>query len=189
MYNTVLFIHLLAVVGAFFGMGVMLNSLVQLRTANSVGDALRCSSLAGAAAKFMPLATLVLLATGAYMTQTHWAWSIPWVYLSIAGLLIVTFVGAVVLGSRERALHGALTSATGQGLDENLAAQLRAPFLVIGSGLNAGLVCAVMFVMVNKPGVIWGIVSLVIGSAAGAGIFAIAARPRAKAVLIEAPAE
>lgn len=185
MYNTVLYIHLLAVVGAFLGMGVMLNSIIQLRTANVVNDALRCSTLGAKAARFMPVATVLLLATGGYMTQDRWSWSAPWVYLSIVGLLLVTVIGAGVLGSRERALHAALTNAAGGTIDSKLAGQLRAPFCVTVSGFNAGLVCAVMFVMVNKPDLIAGIVALSAGAVLGASIFAIASRPRAKAAAAE----
>jgi Predicted integral membrane protein (DUF2269) len=186
MYNTVLYVHFLAVVGAFLGMGVMLNSIIQLRSATVVNEALRCSALAGKAARFMPVATLLLLATGAYMTQDRWSWSTPWVFLSVIGLLVTTFVGAGVLGSRERALHVALERAAGSGIDANLAAQLRAPVLLTGSGFNAGLVCAVMFVMVGKPELLGGVSALVIGALAGASVFAIASRPRQKTAPAEA---
>jgi hypothetical protein len=185
MYNTVLYVHLLAVVGAFFAMGVMLNSIVQMRSAGSVKDALRSSALAGKAARFMPLVTVLLLTTGAYMTQDRWAWTTPWVVLAIVGLVVTTFVGAGVLGSRERALHVALVRAADGELDSKVAAQLRAPILVTGSGFNAGVVCAVMFVMVNKPDAIGGVAALVIGAVAGVSIFAIASRPRENAALAE----
>jgi hypothetical protein len=183
MYNTVLYIHLLAVVGAFFGMGLMLNSLIQVRSSVRISEALRCIALSANAAKIMPLATLLLLATGAYMTQDRWTWRTPWIVLSIIGLLLVTFFGAGVLGSRERAAHSALQRAGGDVLEAEVAAQLRTPFLVVGSGFNAGVVCAVMFVMVDKPGLFGSVAALVIGAVAGAGIFAIASRPRANVVM------
>jgi hypothetical protein len=89
------------------------------------------------------------------------------------------------LGSRERALHAALANAPSDSIDGNLAAQLRAPILITGSGFNAGLVCAVMFVMVSKPDLAGGILALVIGCIAGVSIFAFASRAREKSALAE----
>lgn len=176
MYSTALYVHLLAVAGAFFCMGMMLICMLQMRAAARVSDALRLASVTANAAKMMPLATLLLLLTGGYMAQDRWSWSAAWVDLSVAGLLVVTFFGAIVLGSRERGLHKALTAAQSENLDGALEAQVRSPFLVSGSGLNAGLVCAVMYVMVTKPDWAGGIVALALGAIAGYAVSSLAAR-------------
>lgn len=176
MYSTALYVHLLAVAGAFFGMGMMLSSLVQARGATRVSEALRFCDNAAKASKIMPLASVLLLLTGGYMAQNRWNWSLAWVDLSIVGLLLVTFFGAGVLGSRERSLHKALERAQAENLDAKLETLVRSPFLVTGSGMNAGLVCAVMFVMVAKPGWTGGIVAMLLGILAGYAVFSAAAR-------------
>lgn len=176
MYSTALYIHLLAVTGAFLCMGMMLNSMILVRAASRVSEAARFASVTAAASKIMPIATLLLLVTGGYMAQDRWSWSASWVDLSIAGLLIVTAFGAGVMGSRERGLHKALAGAASETLDGALEAQVRSPFLIAGSGLNAGLVCAVMYVMVAKPDWGGGIIALLLGAIAGYGVFSMAAR-------------
>jgi len=175
-YSTALYVHLLAVAGAFFCMGMMLVSMLQVHAATRVSDALRFAATTEKTAKIMPLATVLLLLTGGYMAHDRWSWSAAWVDLSLAGLLIVTFFGAGVLGSRERGLHKALSAAQSENLDGALEAQVRSPFLVAGSGLNAGLVCAVMYVMVAKPDWAGGIVALVLGAIAGYAVFSSTAR-------------
>lgn len=176
MYSTALYVHLLAVGGAFFCMGMMLTSMLQVHAASRVSEALRFATVTANTAKIMPLATVLLLLTGGYMAHDRWSWSAAWVDLSLAGLLIVTFFGAGVLGSGERRLHKALSSAQSENLDGALEAQVRSPFLVAGSGLNAGLVCAVMYVMVAKPDWTGGIVALALGAIAGYAVFSLAAR-------------
>ena len=176
MYSTALYVHLLAVGGAFLGMGMMLVSTIQLRAASRVSEAERCAAVTANASKVMPLATLLLLVTGGYMAQNRWSWSASWVDLSIAGLLIVTVFGAGVMGSRERGLHKALAQAPSETLEGSLEALVRSPFLIAGSGFNAGLVCAVMYVMVMKPDWTGGIIALLLGAVAGYGVFSLAAR-------------
>lgn len=189
MYNVVLFIHLLTVAAAFFAMGIMLNSIIQLRSIHRIGEAQRCAGIVGNASKIMPLATLLLLLTGGYMTHDRWAWSMAWVALSVIGLLLVTFVGAGIMGPRERALHKVLSQASSEVLDDAVVSQLRAPLFLTGSGFNVGLVCAVMFVMVTKPEWLGGIVALIIGGVAGVAVFGLAARPRMNAAVLKAEAK
>jgi hypothetical protein len=168
MYEIVLFVHLLTIGAAFLAMGMMLFALLQLRGAQTVADALRAALSAGSVEKIMPVATLLLFASGAYMTHDRWKWTTPWIDVSIAGLLIVTVIGAGALGSRQRALHAALEAAHGTAINAALAARIGDPFLLAASGCNIGLVAGVMYVMVTKPPLVAGIAALLMGAAIGA---------------------
>lgn len=144
MYATIVFLHLCAVAGAFFASGVMLNAA--LRGAD-----------AGHVEKLMPLFTLVLLATGGWMTHARWTWSTPWVDTGIAGLLVMTIFGGAVLGS----------------------GKLAGRSLIAGQGLNVGLALGIMFLMITKPPLAGSIAAAVLGGAIGAAAFALLARPQA----------
>src|SRR5579884_530896 len=161
MYELVLFVHLLTIGAAFLAIGMMLYAVFQLRSAGTVAQALQAVTASAKVEKIMPIATILLLATGGYMTQNRWTWATPWVDVSIAGLLLITAIGAGALGSRQRALHSALEQAKATALDDALAARLHDPFLVVASGLNIGLVAGVMYVMVMKPSLAVAIAALV----------------------------
>lgn len=161
MYEVVLFIHLLTIGAAFLAMGMMLFATFQLRSARTVPAALEALTSSSRIEKIMPAATVVLLLTGGYMTHDRWTWSTPWIDVSIAGLLLITAIGAGALGSRQHSLHTALEKASV--LDSNLCARLCDPFCVVGSGLNIGLVAGVMLVMVTKPSLWLGIADVIIG--------------------------
>lgn len=146
MYAFVLFLHLCALTGAFFAMGLMVSAAVRGQDAHNIE-------------KLMPIVTVVLLATGAYMTHDRWTWTTPWIDAGIAGLLAITIFGGAVLGS----------------------GKLRGPQVLVGQGLNMGLVLGVMFLMIVKPGIAGSIGALVAGGLAGAAGFALAGRARAAA--------
>lgn len=178
MYEIVLFLHLLTIGIAFLAIGMMLLAVLQLRNAETVSDALRAIAASASVEKVMPLATVLLLLTGGYLTQVRWTWTTPWVDVAIAGLLLITFIGAVGLGSRARALHAELEAARGNAIDATLSARVHDPFLMVGSGLNVGLVAGVMYVMVLKPALFPAIAALLIGGAVGAAVFGMLAQPK-----------
>ena len=168
MYDVVLFLHILTIAAAFFVIGIMVSALMRLRRVPDVASAFSAASTAAAAGKIMPLATVSLLLTGAYMTHARWSWTAPWIDVSIAGLLLVTVMGAGVIGGRERALHRELHAAGNGPVDAATAVRLCDPMLVAGTIAEVGLVCAVMFVMVVKPSLVGAIGVLVAGAACGA---------------------
>ncbi len=168
MYDLVLFVHISTIAAAFFVIGIIVSALIRLRGVRDGASALSAASTAAAAGKIMPLATVSLLLTGAYMTHARWSWTTPWIDVSIAGLLIVTAMGAGVIGSRERALHCALHAAGNGPIDAATTVRMCDPMLVAGTMINVGLVCAVMFVMVVKPSLVVAIVVVGAGAACGA---------------------
>ena len=177
MYQLVLFLHLLTIAIAFFAMGTMISSVLRLRAATDVASARAAALAASGVEKVMPVATVLLLLTGAYLTQTRWTWTTPWIDVSIAGLLIVTVFGAGALGGRQRALDRVLTRASA--LDAATTRLVLDPFLLVGGVADMGLVAGVMFVMVVKPPLFAGIAALIVGAACGAFAGASAIRPAA----------
>lgn len=177
-YQFVLYLHLLTVVAAVLLIGLMLGSLMRTRSARTVADAQTAVRFTSAAAKGMPVVALILLLTGGYMTQRAWTWATPWIDVSIAGLVLLMAVGGGLLGSRERGLEAALSSAPGPNVDDALAARLRDPLMPIGNGIIIGLIAGVMFVMTMKPTLWIGIAALLVGAAAGAFVATPAARSK-----------
>lgn len=146
MYSLVLFLHLCALTAAFFAMGVMVSAAVRGADAHNTE-------------KSMPIITIALLATGAYMTHERWTWTTPWIDVGIAGLLAITIFGGAVLGS----------------------GKLRGAQLLIGQGFNMGLALGVMFLMIAKPPLAGSIGALLAGGVAGAAGFSLIGRTRAPA--------
>jgi hypothetical protein len=162
LYDVVLFLHILTVAIAFFLIGIAVHATLRCCTASTLGEARDGLSAAARIGRFMPVITVLLLATGGYLTQSRWSWSTSWVDVSVAGLLLVTAVGGGLIATRERGLHRKLDE-----VQTNGGALARDPMLLGATGINIGLVAAVMFVMVVKPALAVSIIALAIGAAAG----------------------
>jgi len=168
LYNVVLFLHLIAIVGAFFVAGILQNGLLRMGAATDLRQARSAAALCAACAKLLPISLLVLLITGAYLTQVRWSWTTPWIDVAILGLVVMGALGGGVLGRRERALHAFLSGVPGESIDAATASRLRDPVLTIGGTVMPFIAIGVMLVMVMKPGLVVGIVELAVAVAIGA---------------------
>ena len=87
-YHVVLYLHLLAL---FIGIGagsILLVCIFQLRSAQTLADAIPWGRVAGKIGRAFPIAVIGLFATGAYMTSDIWTWDTGWIYVSIVGLAV-----------------------------------------------------------------------------------------------------
>ena len=167
LYAVTLFVHLLAVVAAFSATAIIHLGLVRMRKAERANDARDALMLAARAAKAMPIVALLLLLTGALMTENRWSWTTPWIDVSLGGLILLSAIGGGVLGKRMRALGPQLGRAGDGQLDAALASQVRDPALWIIAQLPPLLAIGVMFVMTTKPSIGLGIIEILVVVALG----------------------
>lgn len=167
-YNSVLYIHLLAL---FVGIGagsVLLACLLQLRAAPTVEQAAPWGMTAGKVGKLFPVAILGLFGTGAYMTSDSWTWSTRWIDVAIAALVVLTVQGA---GIAERTGHklGAALMANGPGpLGPEARRMCLHPGLWVVEFSNLGIVFGVVWNMTQKPGLGESLAAVLVAYAVGA---------------------
>jgi len=169
-YDIVLFLHLVTIAAAFFVAGVLMRGLLRMRSAADIRHARAAAALCATCSKLLPISLLILLVTGAYLTQVRWSWSTPWIDVAILGLLMMGALGGGVLGRRERALHAFLADYSGEAIDPATALRLQDSVLMIGSTVMPLIAIGVMLVMVTKPGLVVGILELAVATALGAFI-------------------
>lgn len=163
-YSIALFLHLISLLAAGAGAALAGYGAFQLRTATSAAEVARWGMMIGKVVRVFPPATLGLLATGAYMTQTAWNWSTPWVVAGLAGLTTIVLLGSGVEASRGRALEREVRA---HGLSERARRVMRDPLAWTAKALTLTLMLAVMFVMSTKPPA-WGCaISLLVALLAG----------------------
>lgn len=160
-----LFLHLTALVTAFW-FGMLIHAgVTRLWRAGSSGEARAASRMIAEGGQAMPWIGLALLLTGAYLTQAGWSWTRPWIILSILGLFVVEGIGGTA-GKRLRALATRLPA--DGAVPADFAAAVRAPFLRAAHYLPTMLVLGVMLIMVMKPGYAAGLAILVVAAIVGA---------------------
>jgi hypothetical protein len=166
-YHVVLYLHLLSL---FIGIGaasILLVCTYQLRSAQTLADAIPFGRIAGKLGRVFPIAIIGLFATGAYMTSKIWTWDTGWIWVSIVGLAVVTLQGPFVA---ERTAHrlGAALQENGPGpLGEDARRMTRHPGLWIPEYTNLALVLGIVWNMTQKPGTSSAIVTLVVAYAVG----------------------
>jgi len=167
-YRIVLVLHLASVLVMLAGIAAFGVSYLRLRNAESLADAAPWASLAARTGWLFPVAIAGLLASGAYLTADRWAWSSAWIVVSAGGLALVALQGPIVAGPRSVALAQALEqNGPGPlGAAARRAARDRALWLVLLA--NPGVVLAVGWNMVAKPGAAGAIAAVAAGYAIGA---------------------
>lgn len=147
-YSIVLFVHLLSMLLAAGAAALSFFAALQLRGAASGPDVVRWGRLAKAVAPCFPIATLLLAGTGAYLTQTRWHWTSPWIDAGLAGLVLLFVCGSRVEASRARALAREVRRS---GMSPRARALLRDPVAWSAKTTTVALTVAIVFVMVVKP--------------------------------------
>jgi hypothetical protein len=166
-YLIALFFHLVSLLAAGAAAALAGYAALRLRHATSPTQVARWGMMIGKVVRVFPPATLGLLGSGAYMTQTAWSWSTPWIIAGLAGLAMIVSLGSGVEASRGRALKQEVLT---NGLSERARHLLHDPVAWTAKSTTWTLMLAVMFVMTTKPPA-WGCaISLMVAVLAGAMI-------------------
>jgi hypothetical protein len=163
-YSIVLFIHLLALLIAAMAASVAFYAALQLRQVTAPPEAARWGRLIASVVPAFPLATLMLLGSGAYMTQGHWSWRTPWIDAGIVGLALIAVCGSGIEASRGRALKRELQTV---GMSTRARRLLHDPYAWSAKITTLTLLLGVMFVMTTKPGGLGSAVTIVVAVLVG----------------------
>lgn len=163
-YSVALFFHLVSLLAAGTAAALAGYAALRLRAAGSPPEVARWGMMIGRVVRVFPPATVGLLASGAYMTQTAWSWSTPWIIAGLVGLAMIVLLGSGVEASRGRALKHEVRT---HGLSERARGLLRDPLAWTAKATTWTLMLAVMFIMTTKPPA-WGCaISLTVAWLAG----------------------
>jgi hypothetical protein len=160
----VLFVHLLALLLATGASVLAFFAALQLRGAATAGDVARWGRVVKAVVPAFPVATLLLLGSGAYLTQVGWGWTTPWIDAGLAGLALIVACGSGIEAARGRALEQEVRTA---GMTPKARALLRDPLAWSAKATTLTLMLAVVFLMVVKPSALGSGVALVVALALG----------------------
>jgi hypothetical protein len=166
-YRTFLFLHIVSLGIGFGAASLLALCLFQLRSAQTLAEAMPWGAVAGKVEKAFPVAIVGLYGTGAYMTNHFWTWSTGWINVSIVALAVVSLQGPLVGGRAAHALKQALM-ANGPGpLGPEARRLARRPELWIPEFANIGMVLGIVWNMTQKPGTGEAIAAVVVGYALG----------------------
>lgn len=147
-FGIVLYLHLLAVAAVLFFAACVHRNLEHAWRARTTSDALAAQQLATRYSTGLLWTLLALVATGAWLTQSAFTWTTPWIDLSLLALIALAALAAITRTRCQR---------------------LAAPcdrFLRAANALLPLLTLAIMLIMVIKPAAVAGAIILIAPAAA-----------------------
>jgi hypothetical protein len=151
-YDFALFLHLL---GVFAIAGAAVTELVcmsMMRRANTVQDIRPWASVGGMIEKIFPVAAIVLLLTGGYMTGKLWDWGDGWINVSATALIVGAIAGFAIDGRRVDAISSAAETARDGAIPADLAARTHDPILFGTAHALILMLLGIIWNMTTKPG-------------------------------------
>ena len=161
-YSVALFVHIIGalLLGTAFtveGIGVF-----RLRRATTSAQVREWEGVTGLGRVFGPASVVAILASGLYMMVASWGW-VPWIAVGLFAWVLIAVLGAVN-GIR-------LTGIVGRaGRDEAAIIALRGRSFVVSWMARVGIAVGVVFLMTNKPGLLWAVLAVLIAAALGAAL-------------------
>jgi hypothetical protein len=164
-YSLGLFIHVVAVTGLFFGIGLELLHVTLLRRAQTVGQVQQLHIMDAVLERLMPTATVLIVASGLFMLIKGWSWSAHWAEVAFVSLVIAAVLGSGVLGRRSAAIGKAAHNEPPGPISQTLRTQIVDPVLYTAAWVLAGLGIGILYLMTNKPETVESVVAMVVAVA------------------------
>jgi hypothetical protein len=148
-YGTIIFLHVVCVLGMFSALALEGLSLRRVRGATSVEQAREWTRVWSLLLPIGMPSLFGALGSGVYLAATIHAWELSWVQLALPCLVLVAIAGALVGPKRARAAK-ALETGT-------LSTALRDPLFEASWRFRAALLTGVVYAMTARPPQAWPI--------------------------------
>jgi hypothetical protein len=162
-----LYAHLVALVFAAVTSSLLHFNYVRLGRAQSTREAREAIGVVAGAARVFPIVALLLLASGAYLTQARWGWRWGWISAGLAGLITMSVTGLAILKPRLMAIGKLLVGTPDSAISDDARAAIHSRVVTAGINCNHALALLVMLIMVAKPAGPAAFAILLVGPAFG----------------------
>ena len=165
-YYTVLFIHVVSVIGLFIALAAEGAIFFRIRTAQSVDET---QFFVGAFQRLRIIAipSFIGILVGGLYLASKWGRGTFWIPFALGATLLIMLIGGLVTGKRIARLRNALSSDEIDLHIKAISAKTKDNALLISYGLRAGLGLGILFLMTAKPDLPGSLGALAAGCGAG----------------------
>jgi hypothetical protein len=160
LYSLALFVHIVGALMLFTAFTAEGISLFHLRRATTSAQVEEWEGVAGLARIFGPASVVAILASGLYMMVSSWGW-VAWLAVGLFAWLAVAVMGAINGIRLSLVVRHVRT-------DGGAFSRLRAPAFVISWLTRLAIGLGIVFLMTDKPVLVWAVVCVVVAAAVGA---------------------
>lgn len=169
LYSLALFVHIVGALLLCTAFTVEGIGLFHVRRATTSAQVREWEGVTGLGRAFGPASVVTILASGLYMMIASWGW-VPWIAVGLFSWILIAVLGAVN-GIR---LSGLVRRAAS---DPAAIIALRSRSFVISWVTRVGIAVGVVFLMTNKPELVWAVLCVLAAAAIGAALGVLASRP------------
>lgn len=162
LYSLALFVHIIGALMLFTAFTSEGIGLFHLRRATTSAQVREWEGVAGLARIFGPASVVTILASGLYMMFSTWGW-VPWIAVGLIAWFLVAVAGAVNGIRLSLAVRQIQTDAGAFGA-------LSARSFVISWLTRLAVGVGIVFVMTDKPDLVWALVCIGVAAAVGASV-------------------
>ena len=167
-YEVALFLHILGVFGIAGASVSFWIAMSVLRRIGTVQEMRSWTTLAVWSDRGFPVASVLVLAAGAYMVEDVWSWGDGWINTSLIALVVMGAGGGLLMTPRVRAIQQAAASAADGPVSAELRRLTEDPILWGTLCAFTGALLALIWNMTTKPGDAQSGMVLLAGFVAGA---------------------
>lgn len=162
LYPYALLFHIVGIVGLCVAVSLEAATAFRLRAAKTTAQVHEWMFISTILEKLLPIAALLVLLSGLYMTIAVWGWSHAWIDLSLCALIALGIGGAVINAPRMKAIHQALAVAPDDHITDPLKQLLIDPVLWMYAQIPGFMALAAIVLMILKLDWAGSIVVLVV---------------------------
>jgi hypothetical protein len=166
-YEVALFLHVVGMTGMFAGIGITLGVLHFAKHAERVEAVRALMPLGALGGKAIPVFSLLVLATGAYMVEDVWKWDRSWVEVSLVAFGILFAMGPLINAQRVKAIAIEAAQAADGTITPALHQKLHDPVLHTSEVSMTLATLGIVYLMVTKPGMAEALVAMAVAVGAG----------------------
>jgi hypothetical protein len=166
-YEIAVFLHIIGLAAMFGGIGV---TVAVLHFANHAKDVASVRTLMAAgrpASIVLPVSSLLVLASGVYMTEDVWGWDTPWIYVSLIAFLVMFAAGPLVNAPRMRAIGMEAGQSEDGAVPDTLRAKIGDPVLTTAEHTMTLATVGIIYLMTTKPDLTESLIVLGVSIMAG----------------------
>ena len=166
LYAIALFIHIVGALGIFVCISLESASLFGLRRAKLMEEVRAWASLHLVIAWAFPLAVLLTLGAGLFLSLDTWGWKVPWIDVAFFAFMAMGLLGRLNV-RRHQQLHRSMGEALSGPLPAELLPLLHDAVLCSSPLLLAAIGLGVVFLMTVKPDLLGSLIALSIAILVG----------------------
>lgn len=167
LYSIMLFLHIIGTVAMFIAVGLTITAMIGMLHSKKTETLRVWANLAVKVDGLLPFSVIIIFLPALYLVITTWGWHVAWINISLAALIVMTFMGPAINLRRLKAILKAVETETASTPSTNLVKTVQDRLLWISVITMTALAIAIVFLMTVKLAFIGSLVTFVIAIVLG----------------------